>query len=318
MEDREAPLLPAAGERRWRPVVVLLPTFFYFIAGFVNQAGMSLYVNERTCEDLHNITACLNDGAALSEAERREVSAAAAALVMAIVLSNTAASLLMTGFWSASTDVAGRRPILMLPCMCGMLTSSGLTAIVFTRASLRWLPLLFGVGALGGGFGSFCAAMYAHVTDVIPGTPERARAFAMLQAACFLGQLLGPALGGALYAFHVVAPSTATFGLFASGLLCVCCLGPDETAPDAKLRRLFSGGAGALCLRSWAPLALLARRADGPASSLAWWCAIRPGRPLKPHLPAPSPPRAPPTRATLPTSPRVVDAGAPSCSSSSS
>jgi MFS family permease len=113
---------------------------------------------------------------------------------------------------------------------------------VFCAAMLAWLawtrtttlPALFGVAALLGVARAFAMpALQALAPNLVP-RPILPRAIALSSIAWQIGAILGPALGGYLYAYAPHMPYTVSAALFMISLVCVFMIGPK---PQEKVDR---------------------------------------------------------------------------------
>ena len=281
------PVLPAIHRAR-QLASMLLPTFLFYLGMFVFFISQSLFITTRTCAAMFNVTACDSSMGGLSEAERRDVSTHAAAVMQAVALAASFVGLGCTGFWATSSDLIGRRPVLILPIACSAINVVGIGAVASFDAPLSCLIPLAAIGAVGGGFGTYNAAMSAHICDTFTeGSSARGRAFALYQCAVFLGTMLGPMLGGLLvsakgssaYAAWLTHGGAAFLGSFVCYLLALLHLlvvGPAESVPEAasvatlltaprchdRFRAVFS---------SWA---LLAERPEKGGSPFIGWALL--------------------------------------------
>jgi multidrug resistance protein len=101
--------------------------------------------------------------------------------------------------WGSLSDRFGRRPILFFTLS---ITALGHLAFAFSSS----LVLLFLARALVGIGAANIATAQAVISDTHPAN-ERSRAMALIGAAFGLGFVLGPALGGILFALDVRAPA---------------------------------------------------------------------------------------------------------------
>ena len=267
-------------------ISVLLPTILFYLGMFVFFISQSLFITMRTCSAMFNATVCDRNSSmeGLSAAERGDVSAHAAAMMQAVALMASLIGLGCTGFWATSSDAIGRRPVIILPIACSALNVVGISAVAMFSASLSYLIPLAALGAIGGGFGTFNAAMYAHMCDTFAeGSAVRGRAFAMYQVAVFLGTMLGPVLGGALlsarvgtfsWLAHGVAAFLGSLMCYALALLSLLVVGPKEQmTPSASTTSLLTTrrcrGNFRAVFSSWS---LLAERPEkrGGSSFLVW------------------------------------------------
>ena len=149
-----------------------------------------------------------------------------------LVLSYSAAQLLLAPVWGRLSDRFGRRPILIV----GLL-GSAVSYLVFAYAGSITLLLISRV--MAGVGGANIPVAHAYVADITP--PERRAAnMGLIGAAFGLGFIFGPAIGGILAPIGSELPGLAAAGLCGfNALLAVVFL--PESLPRAMRRRVGHG-----------------------------------------------------------------------------
>ena len=128
---------------------------------------------------------------------------------------------LVTG-WAA--DRIDRRYIARAALALEALCAAILGWLAWTHATT--LPALFGVAALLGVARAFAMpALQALAPNLVP-RDILPRAIALSSIAWQVGAILGPAMGGYLYAYAPCAPYAVAGALFAISLLCIFLIGP--------------------------------------------------------------------------------------------
>lgn len=108
------------------------------------------------------------------------------------------ALVLFLPFWGWISDRVGRRPVLLI-CLLG--TSASFAMMLFD--SELWV--FYVARALGGFFGASVGTAQAYVTD-LTADEDRTRGLGLVSAAGAAGLVFGPALGGLLAEWSLLAP----------------------------------------------------------------------------------------------------------------
>ncbi len=156
-----------------------------------------------------------------------------------LVLSYSAAQLLLAPVWGRLSDRFGRRPILIV----GLLGSAA-SYVVFAYADSLAVLLLSRI--MAGVGGANIPVAQAYIADITP--PERRAAnMGLIGAAFGLGFIFGPAIGGVLAPVSTAAPGLAAAGLCAGNAVLALfhlpeSLPSEERALHARRRAESPGG----------------------------------------------------------------------------
>jgi MFS transporter, DHA1 family, tetracycline resistance protein len=171
-----------------------------------------------------------------------------------LVLSYSAAQLLLGPVWGRLSDRFGRRPILVVG-----LIGSALSYLLFAFAGSLGALLLSRI--MAGVWGANIPVAQAYVADITR-PEERAGGMGLLGAAFGLGFIFGPALGGMLAPLSPAAPGLAASALCAASALLALIWLPESSTRVARLRRAAerrdSAGEFSLLFRSPRLLSILA------------------------------------------------------------
>lgn len=146
-----------------------------------------------------------------------------------LVLSYSAAQLLLGPIWGRLSDRVGRRPILVLG-----LVGSAFSYLLFAYADT--LTALLVSRVMAGIWGANIPVAQAYVADITK-PEERAGGMGLLGAAFGLGFIFGPALGGMLAPISPAAPGLAAAALCAVNAGLAIFLLPESLAKRDRLRR---------------------------------------------------------------------------------
>ena len=146
-----------------------------------------------------------------------------------LVLSYSAAQLLLAPVWGRLSDRLGRRPILIV----GLL-GSAVSYVIFAYAGSISMLLLSRI--MAGVGGANISVAQAYVTDVTP-PDRRAGNLGLIGAAFGLGFIFGPAIGGVLAPIAPELPGLAAAALCAGNALLAVFLLPESLPPDERKRR---------------------------------------------------------------------------------
>ncbi|TVP54944.1 MAG: MFS transporter [Gemmatimonadales bacterium] len=146
-----------------------------------------------------------------------------------LVLSYSAAQLVLAPIWGRLSDRFGRRPILLIG-----LVGSALSYLVFAYAG-SILALLISRTMAGVG-GANIPVAQAYIADITP--PEkRAGGMGLIGAAFGLGFIFGPAIGGVLAPIAPEAPGLAAAGLCALNAILAFFLLPESLTAREREER---------------------------------------------------------------------------------
>ncbi len=137
-----------------------------------------------------------------------------------LVLSYSAAQLVLAPLWGRLSDRFGRRPVLIV----GLLGSAA-SYVVFAFADSILVLLLSRV--MAGAGGANISVAQAYIADVTP-PKERAGTMGLIGAAFGLGFIFGPAIGGLLAPISPELPGLAAAGLCASNAFLALFLLPES------------------------------------------------------------------------------------------
>lgn len=136
---------------------------------------------------------------------------ASAALIGALVATDSALTFVVAPWWGRLSDRIGRRPVLLVG-----LAGSALSYLVFGLAGS--LAVLFLSRVISGATGATIHVAQAYLADVTP--PERrSHAMGMIGAAFGLGFTVGPAIGGISSRFGDPLPGLIAATIAAANLL---------------------------------------------------------------------------------------------------
>jgi MFS family permease len=136
------------------------------------------------------------------------------------------------------SDRFGRRPVL-IGSLCGSIVGY---LILAQASSLAWLFAARIVDGISGGNISTAHAVIGDITS----DADRTRGMGIIGAAFGLGFILGPAIGGALLAWHPAAPGIGAASLSALALVMVLTLLPETRRPGASAQPRGITALGAL------------------------------------------------------------------------
>ncbi len=149
--------------------------------------------------------------------------------IAVLVLSYSAAQLVLAPIWGRLSDRFGRRPILLIG-----LVGSALSYLVFAYAG-SILALLISRTMAGVG-GANIPVAQAYIADITP--PEkRAGGMGLIGAAFGLGFIFGPAIGGVLAPIAPEAPGLAAAGLCALNAVLAFFLLPESLTTKEREER---------------------------------------------------------------------------------
>jgi MFS family permease len=170
-----------------------------------------------------------------------------------LVLSYSAAQLLLAPVWGHLSDRFGRRRILII----GLL-GSAVSYVVFAFAGSIVVLLLSRV--MAGVGGANIPVAQAYVADVTP-AEDRAGSMGLIGAAFGLGFIFGPAIGGVLAPISVELPGLAAAGLCAGNALLAVILLPESlSGRDRRTRGDGEASVSGQALALGAPLQELPTR----------------------------------------------------------
>jgi multidrug resistance protein len=143
-----------------------------------------------------------------------------------LVLSYSAAQLLLAPVWGRLSDRFGRRPILIV----GLL-GSAVSYLVFSYATSIAVLLISRI--MAGVGGANIPVAQAYIADITP--PERRAAnMGLIGAAFGLGFIFGPAIGGILAPIGAELPGLAAAGLCGGNALLAIVLLPESLSPEKR------------------------------------------------------------------------------------
>jgi len=146
-----------------------------------------------------------------------------------LVLSYSAAQLLLAPVWGRLSDRYGRRRILII----GLLGSSA-SYVVFAFAGSFWILLISRI--MAGVGGANIPVAQAYIADITP--PERRAAnMGLIGAAFGLGFIFGPALGGILAPIAPELPGLVAAGLCAANAFLAVLFLPESRDLNASTSR---------------------------------------------------------------------------------
>ncbi len=146
-----------------------------------------------------------------------------------LVLSYSAAQLLLAPVWGRLSDRFGRRPILIIG-----LVGSAISYVVFAYAGSVAVLLLSRV--MAGVGGANIPVAQAYIADVTP--PERRAAnMGLIGAAFGLGFIFGPAIGGLLAPVSTAAPGLAAAALCAGNAVLAFFFLPESLTAEERADR---------------------------------------------------------------------------------
>jgi len=147
-----------------------------------------------------------------------------AALIGALVATDSLLTFLLAPRWGRLSDRIGRRPVLLIG-----LAGSAVSYLVFGLAG-SFAALLFS-RIISGATGATVHVAQAYLADITP--PERrSHAMGLIGAAFGLGFTVGPAIGGSASLYGEALP-----GLIASGIAAANFLLALFTLPETEVRR---------------------------------------------------------------------------------
>lgn len=146
-----------------------------------------------------------------------------------LVLSYSAAQLLLAPIWGRLSDRFGRRPILIIG-----LVGSALSYLVFAYAGSLLVLLLSRI--MAGVGGANIPVAQAYIADITP-PHRRAGNMGLIGAAFGLGFIFGPAIGGLLAPVAPELPGLAAAGLCLSNALLAVFLLPESLTPSEREAR---------------------------------------------------------------------------------
>lgn len=165
-----------------------------------------------------------------------DAQSAASTTLSWFALSTGLASLATCSAVGVVGDARGRRVGLVLPGLGGLVYSLGFW---LSPGSLTWpflLPLAVLTGLCGGTFAAVhvCFASLADVTGELSKT-ERTRRFGLVESWIWVGDLLGPTLGGLCVGrWGVQNGFSLSVVLYAAYLLVACCVYQETLAPERR------------------------------------------------------------------------------------
>ncbi|MSR22838.1 MAG: MFS transporter [Gemmatimonadetes bacterium] len=146
-----------------------------------------------------------------------------------LVLSYSAAQLLLAPVWGRLSDRIGRRPVLIV----GLL-GSAVSYVIFAYAGS--IPVLLLSRIMAGVGGANIPVAQAYVADVTP--PEnRAGSMGLIGAAFGLGFIFGPAIAGVLAPMAPELPGLAAAGLCAGNAFLAVLFLPESLSRDERTAR---------------------------------------------------------------------------------
>ncbi|MEX0936129.1 MAG: MFS transporter [Gemmatimonadota bacterium] len=146
-----------------------------------------------------------------------------------LVLSYSAAQLLLAPIWGQLSDRFGRRPILIIG-----LVGSALSYLVFAYAGSLLVLLLSRI--MAGVGGANIPVAQAYIADITP-PHRRAGNMGLIGAAFGLGFIFGPAIGGLLAPVAPELPGLTAAGLCLSNALLAVFLLPESLSPSEREAR---------------------------------------------------------------------------------
>ena len=158
-----------------------------------------------------------------------ETLGAAPSQVGLILSFHALAQLLFLPAWGFVSDRIGRRPVILVS-----LAGTALSFLVLAVATS--IGVIYAGRLLSGFFAASVGAAQAVVTDITE-EEDRAHGMGMVGAAVGLGMVLGPAMGGAVAAWHPQAPFWVVAALSAINFVSACIWLPETLQRSGRPAR---------------------------------------------------------------------------------
>ena len=214
--------------------MMMVTQFLYWVSTASTWANYSEMFIQREC-DKRGVVPCRKDSPGYDASND-----AAADFMTTFTLVMGVPALLTCSLIGVIGDTFGRKPALLIPFACGLLFSAA-NALLPASAQHSWLLAAAAITALGGGQYASVHVSFAALADVTTGIDPnvRTRYFGTVESAIWLGDVVGPTVGG--WCVHWLGPqhsflfSVATYALGIAVILWAF----HETLPPAG-RQPFS------------------------------------------------------------------------------
>ena len=163
---------------------------------------------------------------------------------MCIILSAAIPSLFMALFLGSWSDKVGRRVVIMLPVIGGLLDSACIIVTILTRAPLYLLCVGSFANGVCGFFTTMILAVFAYIADVTD-SKDRSLRLGILEAVAFTSGMISHMTSGWwIHHLGFKAPYIFIFSLHLFSLIYVICILPESVKNPVKmtLKDLFDRG----------------------------------------------------------------------------
>ncbi|XP_057308878.1 proton-coupled folate transporter-like [Hydractinia symbiolongicarpus] len=233
-------------KRVLRKITVEPVTFCYACALILHAPLIQQYVYHRVSQD-HGLPSCINNDVSScelsTEAEdsklfqvRKDVQSMTSYIYLGIILSASLPSLVMALLLGSWSDKVGRKIVIILPVIGGLLESTCIIVTIFTRAPLYVLCVGSFMNGLCGFFTTMILAVFSYIADITE-EKERALRLGILEAVAFTSGMISHMTSG-WWIRHLgfKAPYIFIFCLHATSFLYTLFFLKDTTTRREELR----------------------------------------------------------------------------------
>ena len=221
-------------------------TFCYACALILHAPLIQQYVYQRISEDYQlsgkikddvsgcELSAILNDN--VTYEIRKNVQSLTSYIHLGIILSAALPSLFMALLLGTWSDKVGRRIVIFLPVLGGLLDCTCILITMFTRAPLFVLFIGSFINGLGGFFTTMILAVFSYIADITD-EDNRAMRLGILEAVAFTSGMISHMTSGWwIHHLGFKAPYIFIFSLHSLALVYIIFLLPESSSVTEKLR----------------------------------------------------------------------------------
>ncbi|XP_065652323.1 proton-coupled folate transporter isoform X3 [Hydra vulgaris] len=220
-------------------------TFCYACALILHAPLIQQYIYQRISEDYQMSGKIKDDvsGCELSAIEndnvtyeiRKNVQSLTSYIHLGIILSAALPSLFMALLLGTWSDKVGRRIVLFLPVLGGLLDCTCILITMFTRAPLFVLFIGSFINGLGGFFTTMILAVFSYIADITD-EDNRAMRLGVLEAVAFTSGMISHMTSGWwIHHLGFKAPYIFIFALHSVGLVYITFVLPESSSATEKL-----------------------------------------------------------------------------------